>query len=358
MSEFQSLAELTLESLTPFALEQLIWGYTWDREAGTLLVYAAYLERLKKEGYPEVEAFRQVYPDFLVLQNKESEQAVMQVLIRPEGVTVAAFRPRSIVPVQIVGAPTEGEADPQPIVHELIEELDESAFPLGDTIDQPVKGIVPNQGPIRFVVQNGEEEIHLSELPEEQTWPADLRSDGFTRREQSSRIRDLWLWRGMLSAAALVLLLLLLEGLRLGGSIWLQNREERIDTQTTVVAQIESRNSLVGRLEQRATSQLAPFQALRLMNRNRPPTIYFTSMDAEVPNRLVIDGVARTINEVNSYTTSLNGTGYFLQVDPRNVRSQGGQVTFTIELTLGELPAAGTEVAETTPNEMIQGGGE
>ncbi len=340
--ELEPLAELTLEGLTPFDLDQLHWGYAWDMGSGVLFVFAVYKERLRQEGYSNLDDYRQVYPDFLALDSSNQDHPQILIIEHPGSVTAAAFPKGSRIPVAISGLPLEEDEVPEIVLDEIINELDESQFDLGETIVAPIQSEVPYEGPIQFI-HNQETKVIL---PDSLKWSADLRTTDFGKKMEGNRRRDKLLWKAMLVAAGITALLLVLEGLRIGGNIFLHFQEQTIEAQTPPVTQIQSRNTLVSRLEERATANLRPFQALRLLNQNRPPTIYFTSAEASIPNRVVIDGVARTANEVNSYTKLIEGSGYFESVRIRNQRSQSGQTTFTLDIIVGDLPAAGTEVSQ------------
>lgn len=353
-AEAESLALLTLESMTPFPMEQLLWGYARDEDAGNMLIYAAYQERLRKAGYHHLEKNRQVFPDFLCLDNSSGEHGATHLLRGETGWTAAAFPAGARFPVATASRalpmppaqePGDGEAneaasapafDQDAFLEELLGDMDEDNFPVGLTLDALPDSVATEAGNIRFVV-NGEE---FSHLPEKLVWEADVRDQAFGRRVQTQRRREKWLWKTMVAAAIAALLLLGTDILRWSGDRVVRHRENTIAARASAVLQIGDRNDLVNRLEMRSAGKLRPFLTLQAINQTRPRTLYFTDIEAGDANRYVIDGIASNPNEVNEYAQSLRDLGYFDSVVQENRRVVSGQVNFTLTLVVNELPAA------------------
>lgn len=362
--DLASLAQLTLEGLTPFPLEQLVWGYAQDLVSRHLLIFAAYQERLKGAGYSNLERFRQVYPDFLVLTNESQTEPATYFHVTRDGVTAAQFPAGARFPLHLHSLPrdllegSEAPAEEAPedtlTVEALHPEerqafgdfLDEAAFPERDTLTQQVSAYPTDAGSVRFSLDGKT----YSELKEENLWSADLRPSAFANRVRTQRRRDHFLWKWMNWAAILVLVFLCLEGLRLTGAVVVNQRLQKIENREEKVANLASRNELVNRLELRASGQLRPFSTLSVMNRTRPETLYFTTIEAGDINRFIVEGIASNPNEVNRYAESLREMGYFESVLQQNNRVVSGQVTFTLRLVIDEVPAAQTEVAQKEEN--------
>jgi len=357
-TELESLAQLTLEGLTPFPLEQLFWGYVHDSTAHHILIFAAYQERLKNAGLTSLENFRQVYPDFLALTNSSQSKPQSYILVSPEGVTAAKFPAGARFPSDIHSLPRDlpeeelGEGEDEKSSHSIIRELQAEEeenlnsylgeeFPLRETISRPISASFTDSGSVQFSMA-GET---FSTLKENNLWSGDLRSTDFANQVRSRRRRDQILWKGLNWAALMVVLFLFLEGLRLAGAIVVDQRLQKIESREEKAANLAGRNDLVNRLELRASGQLRPFSTLSLMNRTRPETIYFTTVEASDFNRFRVEGIASNPNEVNRYAESLREMGYFESVLQQNNRVVSGQVTFTLDLFIQELPTAQTEVA-------------
>lgn len=359
-TELESLAQLTLEGLTPFPLEQLTWGFVHDSTAQHLLIFAAYQERLKSAGFSSLENFRQVYPDFLALTNRSQSKPQSYLLVTHEGITAAQFPAGARFPIAIHSLPRElpeekieegqeTEKTANPAIAKLQDEeeatfdsfLDEE-FPLKETLAQPLSVFSTDSGAVQFSVA-GEA---FSTLDDNNLWTGDLRPPEFAKRVRSQRRRDQILWKGLNWAALLVVIFLFLEGLRLAGAILVDQRLQKIERREDKAANLAGRNDLVNRLELRASGQLRPFATLSLMNRTRPENIYFTTVEASDFNRFRVEGIASNPNEVNRYAESLREMGYFESVLQQNNRVVSGQVTFTLDLLIEELPTAQTAVAQ------------
>ena len=66
-AEITDFIELSLETIAPFPVEQLNWGYLYSADAPTILVYATHRDRLKNAGYTELQGYTWVLPDFATL---------------------------------------------------------------------------------------------------------------------------------------------------------------------------------------------------------------------------------------------------------------------------------------------------
>jgi len=356
--ELESLALLTLESITPFTIEQLHWGYVSDAGGNHLLLFAAYRERAGKAGYGTLENFRQVYPDFLCLSNTGNSQPATHILNGPEGWVAASFEPEARFPVHVaaIAHPVEDEGSSLPdeksrdrlIPEILFQDMDREKYPVGKTVEGNVRTRVVESGVIQFLAETGES----VPLPPEQVWCADLRPLEFGEKIRKQRKRERILWKAVSFAAMAAIILLVLEGVHFAGERVNRIREDKIAAQAVKVAQLGSRNDLVNRLELRSTGRLRPFRTLEIMNRSRPETLYFTDIEAGDVNRFTIEGIASNPNEVNDYADSLRETDYFDSVIQQNRRVVSGQVNFTLQLVVNELPsnqAASTQEPESAP---------
>lgn len=84
--EINNFAELNLEAIAPFPIEQLNWGYLQERETGHIRIYATHRERLKKDGYENLESYTWVLPKFVTHESladaAPDEQALWQADVR------------------------------------------------------------------------------------------------------------------------------------------------------------------------------------------------------------------------------------------------------------------------------------
>jgi len=369
--ELADFAELSMEAIAPYPIEQLRWGFLVAPDGQHILVYAAVKDRLKRAGHGDLEAYTWVLPDFATLHGARFNRDT-EVILHGEHYNTSLFHP-------------SGEAMP-----ENIRSLPKDSHPgTPATTDQSNKECPPKGGHIRMSAPLGAEQaknaqndqgqhfkthpgtpgqsiqlrllpVELSEKgtpifqfetigeapaighwsplePDEATlWQADIRPATYKTVERSTRRTTALITRVMGYAALLAILLILLEGLILGGQLWLSTREAKIDAQTTSVRRIEDKQSLMNKLEQVAQNELRPIAILRAANNIRTALgetgITYNEVVVEDGNRLTVEGTANTINELNAYTESLRKSGNFKLVgDPKYI-TRSGETTFTVTL--------------------------
>ncbi|TVP79204.1 MAG: hypothetical protein EA353_06800, partial [Puniceicoccaceae bacterium] len=106
-SELDDFAELSMEGLAPFPLEQLNWGFLVDSERTVLLLYATPKDRLKRTGYDKLEAYTWVLPDFACLYGARFPQALEVILHGENHCTRLSFPAGEGLPLSIESlAPT------------------------------------------------------------------------------------------------------------------------------------------------------------------------------------------------------------------------------------------------------------
>lgn len=386
--EIGEFAELSLEAISPFPVEQLFWGYLAetstntstntdtesDTESDTLLVYATHRDRLKNAGFTELEAYAWVLPDFSTLigaifpedctlhlhsefgrtliefkKGRSVPHAVSSIQAEPE-TTV----PSGAAPASGIGAPASGQSRELTLVHDLIE-VDDAGRPtfhhrcLGPEAMTAAAEPFGKWTPLR--------------PSEAQLWAADIRSRSFKETERRSRRTSDLLSRISGWGILLAVLLILGESILMVGGLWLSTLTQKIDKQRPAVARIEDKQSLLNKLEQVAQNELRPVAILVALDATRPKGIYFTGASVEGENLVTIDGIAGTINELNRYTDSLSASGGFTLVGQPKYLTRTGQTTFTVTLSYQntsepapeelEPPAAEEPSSENFPAEAV-----
>ena len=345
-SEWDDFAELSLESVAPFPLEQLRWGYLRARDGATLLLYAAHQERLANAGFRDLEPLAWVLPDFAPLAGLVFEAPTVVLSETPVATSALFFPARADAPAWITAeAGPAGESGAERCLRELRQRMG------GAADDAPVERITPvgarygERGLPQFLLarQNPGETAAAEDPPptapgEERLWRADIRPTAFKRAERAARRTGALLSRIMVWAAAFALLLLVLEGLLLGGRMWVDSLQAKIAEQRTAVLTIQDKQSLMNKLRQVARNELRPVAVLERLNQKRPEGIYFTSTVTGGENKVTIDGIANTINELNEYTRMLRESGDFELIGSPKTLTRQGKTTFTVTLALESAP--------------------
>lgn len=328
--ELDDFAELSMENLAPFPLEQMNWGFLCDSQNQTLVLYAALKDRLKRAGYEALEDHIWVLPDFACLLGARFAQPVEVLLTTPGHNTHLAFPEGQELPIVVESPGTvDAQADrsenetPARIELRLIQpEVDEKARP---TFRFETLGETTIEG-------------HWSPLTPDQAslWRADVRPASFKIAERSARRTTALITRILCYAAVFALVLVCLEGFLWAGQFWLGTQERKIDSQTTAVRRVEDKQSLTNKLEQVAQNELRPIAILEAANQIRlnlgKTGIVYDETVIEGRNRITIEGQADTITEFNNYTDSLNDSGTFTLVGSPRQNTRRGETTFTVTL--------------------------
>ncbi|MFO8027966.1 MAG: hypothetical protein R6U56_09905 [Opitutales bacterium] len=338
-SEISDFAELSLESLAPFPVEQLYWGYLYSKSAGSILLYASYKERIKAQGYQDIETYLWVLPDFATLFGAYFPETITLQLESEESLSQITFPAEDSLPRQIVPSPHPAKLDAKQADLRLkLESTKVSEQGLPTFHFQPLDADTESVAGTFGKLSPGEDEL----------WRADIRDANFKKNERSARKFTARITRATVYAALFAILLVMLEGILFLGELWLDTQDAKIAGQTPEVRRIEDKQSLMNKLDQVAQNELRPIAALEALNQVRPEGIYFTGTVTEEQNRIIVDGIANTINELNKYTDALLASGSFNMPDNPRTLTRGGKTTFTatFDYIHTDVAAGGAEEEE------------
>ena len=346
-------AEFSLEDLSPFSIAQLGWGYLHKPGSTKILLYAAYLERLRRAGYDDLDKFHHVYPSFITVLNRSATT--------PTAVSVAHGTTLSIVTLE-AGCPVpngihsislgvenaDGEALKSGHVA-LIDSIDTSHYEVEKQIWLTEELRVESDGSIdchgKEVRFDSESEPYSESLNigESLLWDADIRSGAFITKERKEEGLTQKLWKATVVAGIAAALLLFLQIGYFATGIWIKTKERTVENQTTDVLMIEERDNLLQRIEQFAQQELKLFEILETMNIERPSDVYFTKAHADSFNELRIEGIGSNVETVNRYTDRLNQSPKIASVRTR-VASRQGKAPFTLTVTFQDAEIESSEV--------------
>ncbi len=323
-SELDDFAELSLEDLAPFPVEQLYWGYLYSESANAILIYAAYRERVKALGYKDLEAYLWVLPDFATLWGNRFAEATTLQLEGEEGFSEIVFEADDPLPQKVVSWSGATDAMQSPSNLRLtLESIKVSEKGLAHFHFQPVGDQDAEDLP---------EHCQRRSPEEDDLWRADVRDPAFKKNERNSRKLTAWITRATGYAAIFAVFLVILEGALFLGELWIDSRESKIAAQAPEVRRIEDKQSLMNKLDQVAQNELRPIAMLEALNGPRPEGIYFTNAEIEDRNRIMVDGIANTIKELNTYMSALTASGQFEQARDQETNFSGGKTTFRVTL--------------------------
>ncbi len=373
--ELFSFAELSLESLSPFPLEQLAWGYLVDEAARLVFLFAACRPRLPAEALEGWEEAQHVFPSFLPLLLRSPAEPGIVAIEDETTLSLLNFEGQSRFPKQVLSAPLPEEAtleDMEALRRRLLVRLKPSAQESELVVFKPRKVSGDSEALTFELAKEGREEFEEVRLEGEETvWAADVREPEFIvaerrRRKASQRVGIALAAAG--GAAGLLVLLVLLTWL--GG--WLVSRREAlVMEQDPMVYGIQQSSDFLLQLEQFSGAPFRPFTILAAANKvlqeRQPRHIEFTSAALSNNNEVSIRGEADNVEEVNRYSESLRQSNYFTEVILDDVRTRGGKVNFSLNLrfnpdSLEELlaqpepepEAVAANDTETTTDETIE----
>ena len=342
-TELADFAELSMEAIAPFPLEQLRWGFLTAPDGQHLLIYAALKDRLKRAGYDDLETYTWVLPVFATLHGARFTEPTEIILLGDNFDTACHHPGGDALPENIRNLP---RSDATPVASTLppSDATPVASTQRSNTLQLRLKLLsveLSEKGLPRFQFEtlgkapaNG----HWSPLePDEATlWQADIRPSDFKTVERNARRTTGLVTRVMGYAAIFAILLVLLEGLLFVGQLWLNTRTAKIEAQTTSVRRVEDKHSLLNKLEQVAQNELRPIAILESANQIRidlgKTGIEYDEVVIEEGNRLTIEGKANTINELNAYIDSLGVSGDFQLVGSPKQVTRSGKTTFTLTL--------------------------
>lgn len=360
VSEIPDFVELSLESIAPFPVEQLYWGYLYDKDAPNLLLYAAHRERIKSEGFSNLDNYLWVLPDFATLSGASFHQDTLVLLEGGESVSLAYFEGnRTLSEFAWVDSTTE------PLSDDLIRGLTSSISGLPKTapmlILRPTTVTLSEKGLPTFTHDISE---HSSEQSydgkwktlgptESQLWQMDVRALDFKIAEKSKRRMGSIIARIATWAAVFALLVLGVEGALFASQAWLKTQLDQVERQQDAVSKVEEKQVLVNKLEKVAQNELRPIEMLEAANDVRLKLslgIEYDSVVIEDENHITVEGKASSINALNQYVDGLKNSGLFELLSEQNPITRNGKTTFKVSLAYESKVIPVEESANTEEN--------
>jgi hypothetical protein len=358
-AEIPDFIELSLESLAPFPVEQLNWGFLYSTDAPTILVYATHRDRLKQAGYTELQSYAWVLPDFATLTGACFPDETLVTLQSANNLSLLLFDKGACVPRTVLVASLE-DGDFEHALEELV--ANASDLTQGTTMLRVRTGAIElsEQGLAIFNQESADDSHSAIEYgawttlapTEAQLWQSDVRSADFKVTERNARRLGSLLMRITAWAAIFALVFVGIEMLLLASQAWLSTLDKQIESQRTAVLTIEDKQALMVKLEQVAKNELRPIAILDAANNIRLKQnlgIEYDSAVVEGENHITIEGKATSINALNSYTESLKQSGQFVLITAPESITRAGKTTFTVTLAYTHLNASAPVEGPTPP---------
>lgn len=327
---------LELETLSPFPLEHLFYGYVLDAERRYAFVYAAYRRRFESA---QTNAWRRqdaVLPDFMVALGQQGLGA---------GASLALASERSFLLFTYDGASTlpagfYAEERPQEVEGQDSLERQLAAFAKrapaamrGATarlwIANPAGRWLGNDAWFGAEGSNGEPAARVA-ISRDAIWRADLRDPETLAKFRREERQNNFLWQGLIGLVASICLLLMGEalwGATRGYLAWINagNRER-----APLVQNIDSLQSVSTRLRLYQESNVEPFSMIQaLLPYQNWPEIVYRRFETNGPEQLVIDARASNQMQVTEFKRRLERFNKVQSVELSNQINNPAGSTFT-----------------------------
>jgi hypothetical protein len=340
--------QLALEGISPFPVEQLLYGYLTYPDSKQILVYATPRNRLGSLGLEEWEDSFHILPDFLPLLSLQENGDEILAIASDKGMSMVRMESNSQVPERVIGRPFGNTPPTSEFLTGLHEKLRSSLSGNSSESSTPVIwkiesiDILPDSR-IRFFLRSSSEDgIREREafLPssENAPWALDLRDSVFAKREEANRRRGVFLWRGLLGCGILALLLLFLQLGQFGMNLFSTWQEKQILGMEGRVNRVQNKLTLAERLTQSTEADVKPYLVLDAINPFRPDTVYYTRVRARSFNEIEIEGESTAgINPVNAFADALQKLPYIASVE-NSPSTRANKTSFEMRLVFSDMP--------------------
>lgn len=318
---------LALEGMAPFPPDQLYHGYLPAADGRSALVFAAFRRRFDALDTDLWESAALVTPDFVPL-----------LVVRPAGAGVTLHSAEGRLTA--LGW-VEGEDLPSAVIvraggpEQAAALLDEVRTRSGLAADVEIRELageffLTTSGEGGFTVFEGERLV--APLPLAWTAGADVRDPEFLAARRRAGVRDHWLWRGLLGAAAILALAAFLQVGSGGFGLLTRGREAQVAAQKPVVAQIDAAQMLANRIAELSEKRLMPFEMMAMINPARPESVVFQRLVTRGLLGLEVEAQAVNPEDVGAYANALKALPALASVQTREVRARDGVTSFILAL--------------------------
>ncbi len=347
---------LELETLSPFPLEHLFYGYLLDAARTYAFVYAAYRRRFETGQSNAWRRLDAVLPDFMVaVGQRELGEGASLALATERSFLLFAFDGASTLPAHFYAEERPPEAEGQESLERQLASFAKRApAGLGGAkarlwIANAEGRWLGNDAWFGAVEGDGRAAARVA-IGRESIWRADLRDPDtlgdFRREERQNKI----LWRGLIGLAASVCLLLIGEalwGATRGYLAWINsgNRER-----APLIQKIESLQSVTTRLRLHQDSNVEPFRMIEsLLPYQNWPEIVYRRFETNSPDLLVLDARASNQMQVTEFKRRLERFTKVQSVGLSNQINNPAGSTFTT--TIRFVPYAFARLEAVAANE-------
>lgn len=326
-----SQVELALETIGPFDLSQLYYGYCSSRDGTQALVFAAYRKNFSTGDTMPWTNAAAVLPEFAGwLGQSTTRLAGVWLHEQPDSLTALVWDGTSELPVGLLSrefAPGTLESARATLLKEVQGRFGQSTGPVKTINDATVVGSMNKEG---LTLKIGAESALLGPS---QLKAIDVRDKAELAAQLGRGKRDRLLWLSFAAAVAGLAACIAVEaGLQISNQLVARQRRE-LEANAAAVKQIEQGNQLALRMEALAGQSLRPFEMLAVLNNARPATMDFIRASTAGPRQMEIEAQSGNAADPQSYEQVLSRTAGVEKVELRDFRTSAGKTTFLVAVT-------------------------
>lgn len=353
--ELEEIAELSVEEISPFNLEQLNWGYYFNEVSNRVFIYAAFDQKLRKD-LAESDQYDYAFPDFAQTFGLKFERPTLLFLLHESTLTGILLPANDDVPQTVVGLSMDPEFSrddlekaKRTITERVKRQLERQAEP---TLANPVaefNEVVVSDTVYRrnWDFRENKARPSLQLIPHDDAegspwevsinssvklWAMDVRKADAKEQLEKKHAWSLIYWR----ATLIVFLLFFVLAFAEIGLLVLKNW----NTKTLLVAlekkplaeDVEQKSDILAKINQITTNQLLPFQMLDIVNQARPDSVYFTRFIAEGGNAIQVEAVGLPTSDINGFQEALRELDLISTVTISNNRVANNQSAFRLRV--------------------------
>ncbi len=351
--ELDSFLQLQLESLSPFPLEHLQFGFVIDASRHCAFLYAAYRRSFEHSVASSWEEQEAVIPEFSVgLLAGGLDDETPLLIEGGSSFTYLEFDSLSELPRYFQSIP-KSDKD----INEGVERSDLESVSAKLKAERSVESIRVWKASSQIAIDKKvlklrakeEDRQIVVEVDRNSMWRMDLRDPETVERVKMEERRNYLIWRIAIGMAAMIGLLIAGEFVWFAEKGYLGLRRGWNEEQAPLVEEIVSQKTTINELLSFRESDLIPFDMLVAIEPFRTDSVVFTKVETNGPNSLIVLANATSNGQANQFKARLERFVKIEAVELQNIQSRPGGTNFTalLNFKIGAFPdrGEGEEVA-------------
>ena len=353
-AEIQGYAQLQVEAIAPFPIENLAWGYIASGDS--VLVYAATEERAKSFALNGFENLWNAFPAFLpfALQPPATEDTV-RICIASSSASAVWIKSGQSIPYRIQSCRIQ-EGTPLASDDEILAARETVLQTLG--LPETLKiedGVIflenvndKRDDKITFVTrhvsaQQPKAQSISTTISGDAIWNADTRGRTYATAQSNDRRKSSIIWKAFASACVAAALLVFLTIGLLAVKTTTTIYRSIVKHNAPEVELLQNKSDFAANLESVTEREMKPFSMLAVANAKRPSGLYYERASANDWNTMHLEGGAQRSELIQGYIEELGKDPFVHEVRTLRTATTGGNSTFDIEVVFNQLDDATTD---------------